>query len=346
MALLERLSPALEHVDSSSGAIGTAVDHAIAALVPVVVRAPADRETRPAWLDALRHARRDQIPYLERLADYWGELCGSPEVASASADRLIGSPVSHSTGQGRPRLLPRHTACLSALFTAARYEELTTLVKSDALWPYKQWAVKALAAMGTLDEAIAYAEGCRSPWVSNLHIDRLCEQILLSLGRTEEPPATVVDQSSGTYLAWFRAVQRLPARPPAAILATGRVTAAATRASGSRRRRARSCSTRRSRWQRRAMRSEDPDEGRQDFAQVNPAFATKPASRPCVGSRQGTVTRSRAWTSGPPTTRHCRRPRTPASARKPWVESARCFENPAARRGFAAGVLGPTLDLE
>ena len=31
---LERVSPALSHVDSSSGAIGTAVNNAIAALVP------------------------------------------------------------------------------------------------------------------------------------------------------------------------------------------------------------------------------------------------------------------------------------------------------------------------
>jgi hypothetical protein len=36
---LEKVSPALEHVDSSSGAIGTAVNHAIGALVLVIARA-------------------------------------------------------------------------------------------------------------------------------------------------------------------------------------------------------------------------------------------------------------------------------------------------------------------
>ena len=40
--LLERVSPALEHVDSSSGAIGTAVNHAIEELVAIIARAPAD----------------------------------------------------------------------------------------------------------------------------------------------------------------------------------------------------------------------------------------------------------------------------------------------------------------
>jgi hypothetical protein len=85
------VSPALENVDSSSGAIGTAVNHTIAELVPVIVAAPADEGTRAAWLERLFEAHSaDQIPYIERLADYWGELCGSRNVASAWADRLIG----------------------------------------------------------------------------------------------------------------------------------------------------------------------------------------------------------------------------------------------------------------
>jgi hypothetical protein len=70
VTLLERLSPALEQVDSSSGAIGTAVNHAIADLVPIIAGAPADATTRQAWLERLFEAHeRDQIPYIERLAD-------------------------------------------------------------------------------------------------------------------------------------------------------------------------------------------------------------------------------------------------------------------------------------
>jgi hypothetical protein len=90
IALLERISPALEHVDSSSGAIGSAVNSTIAELVPVIASAPADARTRTAWLDRLFEAHAaDQIPYIERLAEYWGELCGSRELASEWADRLI-----------------------------------------------------------------------------------------------------------------------------------------------------------------------------------------------------------------------------------------------------------------
>jgi hypothetical protein len=60
----------------------------IAELVPVIASAPADARTRTAWLDRLFEAHAaDQIPYIERLAEYWGELCGSRELASEWADR-------------------------------------------------------------------------------------------------------------------------------------------------------------------------------------------------------------------------------------------------------------------
>jgi hypothetical protein len=88
---LERVSPALEPVDSSSGAIGAAVNHAIEELVAVIATAPANAKKREEWLDRLWAAHaNDQIPYIERLGDFWGELCVSREIASAWADRLVG----------------------------------------------------------------------------------------------------------------------------------------------------------------------------------------------------------------------------------------------------------------
>jgi hypothetical protein len=44
--LLERISPALENVDSSSGAIGTAVNKALDALLPLIAEVVADVELR------------------------------------------------------------------------------------------------------------------------------------------------------------------------------------------------------------------------------------------------------------------------------------------------------------
>ena len=88
VVFLERLSPALEHVDSSSGAIGTAVNNAIATLVPLIAGAPADAKTRATWLERLFEAHgEDQIPYIE----------ASP-TTGASCARRRRSPPSGPTG--------------------------------------------------------------------------------------------------------------------------------------------------------------------------------------------------------------------------------------------------------
>jgi hypothetical protein len=167
VAFIERISPALENIDSSSGAIGTAVNHAIRELVAIIGSAPSDAKTRDAWLERLWEAHEaDSIPYIERLAEYWGELCVTKELASSWADRLVG--ITRMALSPDPNLRGHFhgtSACLSALFRAERYGEIVELVAADRIiWPYKRWAVKALAAMGKKSEAVRYAESCRGPW--------------------------------------------------------------------------------------------------------------------------------------------------------------------------------------
>jgi hypothetical protein len=80
---LEKLSPAIAQVDSSSGRIGSAVDGAIAVLVPIIVQADVSAADREKWLVRLWDAiQEDKIPYLEYLVDRWGELCVTKERAS------------------------------------------------------------------------------------------------------------------------------------------------------------------------------------------------------------------------------------------------------------------------
>lgn len=224
VALLERLSPALENIDSSSGAIGTAVNRTISELVPIVAAAPAGASTRAAWLERLFEAHgADQIPYIEGLADHWGELCGSSDVASEWSDRLIGlTRMALSPDKSLRGYFHGTTACLSALFAATRYDELIELVQDDIFWPYKRWAVKALAAQGRKAEAIRYAESCRNAWASDVDIDGLCEQILLSSGQVDEAYAKYAPTANraGTYLGWFRSVaKKYPRKKAGAILA-------------------------------------------------------------------------------------------------------------------------------
>jgi hypothetical protein len=224
VSFIERLSPALENVDSSSGAIGTAVNNAIATLVPIIAGAPADESTRAAWLERLFDAHgADQVPYIERLADYWGELCGSAELASAWADRLIGlTRIALSPDKSVRGYFHGTSACLSALLAAARHDEILGLVAADTFWPYKRWGVKALVAQGRHADAVRYAESCRNPWASDAAIDAVCEEILLSTGAVEDAYTryALTANRAGTYLGWFRAVaKKYPHKPPAAILA-------------------------------------------------------------------------------------------------------------------------------
>lgn len=223
VSFFERVSPALENVDSSSGAIGTAVNRAIAELVKIVSAAPADERTREAWLERMFEAHaEDQIPYIELLTDRWGELCASPELASHWADRLIHITRKVLSSDRKPgEFFHGTTACLSALFAAHRHDELVELLESERYWGYRRWAVKAMTAQGERTEAIRYAESCRGPWASDREIDGFCEEILLSSGLVDEAYERYGLQANraGTYLAWFRAVARkYPHKEPDEIL--------------------------------------------------------------------------------------------------------------------------------
>ncbi len=220
---LEKASPALAHVDSSSGSIGNAVNRAIRALMPIVAGAPADPAMRTAWLERLWQAHaEDQIPYIESLAEHWGELCASKETAGAWADRLM-ERTRRVLGPDREvgDFFHGTPACLSALLAAERYDEIVDLLETERFWTYKLWAVEALAAMGKRAEAIRYAESCRSSWASDVEIDCLCEEILLDSGLAEEAYKRygLTANRAGTYLAWFRKVaKKYPSKPAAEIL--------------------------------------------------------------------------------------------------------------------------------
>lgn len=222
---LEKLSPALEQVDSSSGAIGTAVNKAIETLVPIIVKADVEVKTRQCWLDRLWSAfQDDDIPYLESLGDYWDELCATQELASFWADTLL--PCVEQTwcpSESDHGFFKGTGVCLASLYAAGRYEELLALIDKAPykLWHYRQWGVNALTTMGKKAEAIRYAEdarGCNEPgWL----IAQTCEAILLSSGMHEEAYRRYALEANWatTNLATFRAiVKKYPNKSPQDIL--------------------------------------------------------------------------------------------------------------------------------
>ena len=212
--LLEKLSAAIEHVDSSSGAIGTAVNRAIYALVPIIAAAPANNKLRDNWLERLWNAlEEDQVPYIELLPDHWGDLCATHERASRWADRFIENVrLAWSPDLPPGGYFKGTTACLSALYGAGRHDELLDLLElaPHKFWHYRQWGVRALEALGQAPAAIRYAEDTRGLNQSDSEISLACEEILLSTGMWREAyDRYVLDANRrSTYLATFKAISK------------------------------------------------------------------------------------------------------------------------------------------
>jgi len=225
IVLLEKLSPALMNVDSSSGALGSMVNRAIETLVPILIQADVDTATRQRWLDRLWEAvEQDEMPYIEVLADFWGELCVRPEVASAWADQFLPS-VQRMWSPSEPGhgYFKGTDACLSALYAAARHEELLTLLAQARYkhWHNRRWGVKALVAMGRNTQAIAYAQDCQGLNAPEGLIAQACEEILLACGQADEAYQryAIAANRNTTNLATFRALaKKYPHKNPGDIL--------------------------------------------------------------------------------------------------------------------------------
>ncbi|MGI9476067.1 MAG: hypothetical protein ACR2PI_05145 [Hyphomicrobiaceae bacterium] len=214
VTFLEKLSPALQHVDSSSGAIGTAANRALEALVPIIADAAAGDKQRDKWLERLwRAIEDDQIPYMELLPDHWGTLCVTPERASGWADRFIeGVRLAWSPDFPPGGYFKGTAVCLSALHAAGRHDELLVLLElaPHKFWHYRQWGVRALVGLGRPDAAIQYAEDTRGLNQSDNEISLACEDILLSNGKWKEAYDQYAFDANrrSTYLATFQAIAK------------------------------------------------------------------------------------------------------------------------------------------
>jgi len=223
--LLEKLSPALQQVDSSSGALGSAVNRAIDVLVPLIVKAEVAAKTRQGWLKRLWATIEDEgVPYLEYMADHWGDLCANPALASAWADEFLPTVESVWGPQaGGHGYFKGTTACLACLLASGRHETLLALLERSPhpWWHDRRWGVKALVALGRPDDAIRYAEASRGINDPPEQIAAACEAILLEQGRHDEAYSGYALRASqgATHLATFRAIARkYPGKPPAEIL--------------------------------------------------------------------------------------------------------------------------------
>ena len=222
--LMEKIWPALEFVDSSSGALGGSVCWTLTELLPIVITAPADLRIRDQWLARLYEAiQEDGVDYLWLVQERWGELCGSGEAASHWADEFL--PLLRAAwSDPRPGSYVREAPmCLSSLLAARRHKELLDVLalRHFPNWSDRKFGVQALLAEGHVEEALAYAEASRGLNQPDGAIDAACETILLDAGRDQEAYeryALTANQSS-TGLATYRMIARkYPTRDSKQIL--------------------------------------------------------------------------------------------------------------------------------
>jgi hypothetical protein len=227
VALAERIWPAFEQIDTSSGALGSAVFRTLENLTAILIEAPADAPTRAKWLDRLRQAILDDgVDYLAPLSDKFGKIAVFPALQAQHADEDLDLIRQSWADHERFSHVSTATLTLSCLLEAGRYDELQALlaVKKSRLWFDEKFAAEALLRQRREDEALALAEALleadRQPWGSR-DISRFCEEILLRQGKAEEAyrrfglPTT----TGNTWLAmWRDLVKRYPDRDARALL--------------------------------------------------------------------------------------------------------------------------------
>jgi hypothetical protein len=219
IALAQRIWPAFEHIDTSSGALGSAVRRSLEELLPVLINAPTDEKTRAKWLEQLREAIEDDgVDYLAPIAHCFGQIAAYPALMNLHADRDL--DMIEAAWSDHERFIHVATASLtlSCLLEAGRHDELLALLarKKTHLWFDEKFGAEALLRQGREDEALAYAEallqGDRRPW-SYQDIAQFCERILVGQGRDDEAYRRfgLPSVSGNTYLAmWRDLVKRYP----------------------------------------------------------------------------------------------------------------------------------------
>src|SRR5580700_3165845 len=191
---MERLWPALEGIDTSSGALGGAVHRTLDELIPILISAPADVMTRSAWLERLFQAVMD-----DGIRRVW--------VDEPPGGHVIGTAI-----------------CLSCLLEAGRYGDLIELLACARMkwWYWHRFGAEALVRQGAWGAAIAYADGCRTaPGYDDRQIDRYCEDVLIKCGRADDAYHRygLKTATGPTYLAIFRdTVKRYPDRDRRQVL--------------------------------------------------------------------------------------------------------------------------------
>ena len=205
----EKLVPAIEQIDSSSGSIGNATNKAVERLSEIFKSLTIEIQLRKTLLERIFQAfENDGYGYLDHLGNSWGDLCGIPEIAQEWADTLLPTLLMVWSQGKSGGYFQGSFACLSAMLAAGRHQELLEVIEKAPYihWGYRKFGVSALVAMGRPDEAIAYAQASLGFNDSQNRMNAVCEEILIYQGKWKEAYQEygLYAEWSGSYLQRFR----------------------------------------------------------------------------------------------------------------------------------------------
>ena len=146
IALAQRIWPAFEHIDTSSGALGNAVRRTLEDLLPILIEAPADEKTRAKWLGQIREAILDDgVDYLALIADRFGQIAAYPALMNLHADRDL--DMIRAAWADHARFSHVTTGILSSTLmrnATSRIERPLRGARLNSIWPVQTAALGRL----------------------------------------------------------------------------------------------------------------------------------------------------------------------------------------------------------
>lgn len=187
---IEKCWRAIEQIDSSSGAIGCAVNNALYDIAGLFGSAELPVKERLKLIERIWESWQEEgYGYYDVLSELWPKLCKDHEVMTCWADEFL-PVVQHVFSSTEPRGFFKGTRpCLACLFETGRYDEIIEMLKNKERlqFDYRKFEVMIAAARGNIEGALEVLDGyLYNQYTSPYAVARLGEELLIQNGRIEE----------------------------------------------------------------------------------------------------------------------------------------------------------------
>jgi len=214
LKFIEKCWVAIEYIDSSSGAIGNAVNNALYEMAEVISNVDLPSKDRLKLIERIWDCWQEEgYGYYDVLSELWPKLCKEPEIMTYWADDFL-PVVRHVFSSTEPGAYFKGTEpCLACLFETGRYDEVVEILKNKErkLFNYRKYEVMVVAARGDLEGALDMLDKyLYNPYTSTYAVARLGEELLMKNGRIEEAYRRYAFKTSfhATGMATFSAIRK------------------------------------------------------------------------------------------------------------------------------------------